>query len=366
MGLAKYRAVAALSLTLAVVSWASLAAARVDVALTHTVVARADREEPCRWTGLGPDNRWSTAANWTHCGGAAPHNGGAIEFPRDATRPANQNDIDGLSLAAVQITGPGARHTRYDIAGLPFTFTDTLRIADADDASGAGPIVRTPIALIGRPTVSVESKSLSLTGPLTGTGALIKTGAGTLTLTGDSTYTGGTQVAGGRLIVEGHLNRASPMVIDHGRIGGTGTVGRLSCGTGVIAIGGGSGRVAGTLHADGLVLAGTLLIGLHGPEAGTTYDQLDLTDDATLLVGAELHVDVSAGAAKGTPYTIVHVADGHTLTGTFENLQEGKSVLLGTQHFHITYHGGHGHDVVLTALDDSTPPDRDSPASARD
>jgi hypothetical protein len=62
----------------------------------------------CTWTGGAPaDNFWSTAANWDNCGGAhaIPQNGDDLVFPAGAARDLALDDIPGLSVHTVQVTG---------------------------------------------------------------------------------------------------------------------------------------------------------------------------------------------------------------------------------------------------------------------
>src|SRR5262249_38798856 len=84
------------------------------------------------------------------------------------------------------------------------------------------------------------------------------------------------------------------------------------------------------------------------------YDQLDASGDVVLdAAGGSPTLTVSRhfGASQGSPFTIINVAAGHSVTGTFAGLAEGATLDLGGQHFSITYKGGDGNDVVLTAVD---------------
>jgi hypothetical protein len=54
--------------------------------------------------------------------------------------------------------------------------------------------------------------------------------------------------------------------------------------------------------------------------------------------------------SAGEQFTLIH-STGSAAVGTFTGLAEGASFAAGGATFRITYHGGSGHDVVLTALD---------------
>jgi autotransporter-associated beta strand protein len=195
----------------------------------------------------------------------------------------------------------------------------------------------------------------------------VKIGTGTLTLTGSVLMPGDRAlVAGGTLLVDGQMNTPEVRVQSGGLLGGTGTlfnvdtrdplVSRITVtGGGVISPG---HRDGGVLHADAASIGalGTLAIVLNGPTPGAGYNQLALTDNLTLDPAAQLHVTRRFDAAQGTTFTIVSLAAGKTVTGTFAGLPEGGTLELARQRFQITYHGGDGNDVVLRALEVAPPP----------
>jgi len=78
---------------------------------------------------------------------------------------------------------------------------------------------------------------------------------------------------------------------------------------------------------------------------------------------------VNLTAATNTQFAIVVNYLSDPITGTFNGLPEGASVMAGDQVFQITYTGGTGNDVVLTKLADVFRPrltiERASPASLR-
>lgn len=98
------------SLLLSILTPLSLAVPRVSAAA-----------DTCTWTGAGSDDNFSTALNWTGCDGAGiPENGDVIEF--DMTVPADYNesivnDMTGLSVAGINLTGAGSSNKSYVITG---------------------------------------------------------------------------------------------------------------------------------------------------------------------------------------------------------------------------------------------------------
>src|SRR5207248_738693 len=102
-------------------------------------------------------------------------------------------------------------------------------------------------------------------------------------------------------------------------------------------------------------------IPISGPTPGAGgYDQLRISGNVN-LTGANLVLSGTYTPQSTDPaFTVVTHASGiGTTTGTFNGLPESKvlSAVLGgsTANFQITYKGGGGNDVVLTALNNAIP-----------
>ena len=87
------------------------------------------------------------------------------------------------------------------------------------------------------------------------------------------------------------------------------------------------------------------------------YDQIAL--EATLFYGLELggsRLDLTylegGVIKKGDTFTIIDNKTTHPMQGTFKDLPEGAEITAGGVTFKISYVGGDGNDIVLTALND--------------
>lgn len=87
------------------------------------------------------------------------------------------------------------------------------------------------------------------------------------------------------------------------------------------------------------------------------YDQIVL--EATLFYGLELNgsrLDLTylegGVIKKGDTFTIIDNKTTYPMSGTFKDLPEGAEITVGGATFKISYVGGDGNDVVLTALND--------------
>ncbi|MDQ6861908.1 MAG: autotransporter-associated beta strand repeat-containing protein [Verrucomicrobiota bacterium] len=179
-------------------------------------------------------------------------------------------------------------------------------------------------------------------------GSLTKIGTGSFTLAGANTYTGATTVQSGSLILDGSVTSA--VTVNGGTLTGSGTMRALTVNSGAILSPGANG--AGILTAAGnltLNLGAVLLVDLNGPVAGMQYDQLNIA--GTVQLGAPtLSLQVGAQLALGAQFIIINNDGTDAISGTFAGLTEGAILNASGQSFAISYQGGSGNDVVLTAV----------------
>ena len=97
----------------------------------------------------------------------------------------------------------------------------------------------------------------------------------------------------------------------------------------------------------------TFTVNLDGATtAGTDYDQLQLTGTPTLTLGGANFSASVGGAyspANGDELTIIDVAGSNAVSGTFIGLAEGTIATIDGFDFTISYAGGDGNDITLTA-----------------
>jgi len=96
-----------------------------------------------------------------------------------------------------------------------------------------------------------------------------------------------------------------------------------------------------------------LNIELNGVSAGTQYDQiitagLNLDDDSN--GGASLEISLGYEPAINDSFTIIQITDVFPSLNHFNGLPGGAEFVVDGTLFSITYVGGDGNDVVLTAL----------------
>lgn len=100
---------------------------------------------------------------------------------------------------------------------------------------------------------------------------------------------------------------------------------------------------AGVLEID--------ILGAGGLDATNGHDRLVVSGDVTL--GGTLQIVGDYVAAPGETFTIIQNNGPNVITGTFSGLAEGAAFNAGSSAYTISYTGGNGNEVVLTAIEPS-------------
>ncbi|HEX8911301.1 MAG TPA: Ig-like domain repeat protein, partial [Humisphaera sp.] len=211
------------------------------------------------------------------------------------------------------------------------------------------------VNLLGNARFDVRgSGALTVSGNVAGSGTVraTATSAGTLVLAGTSSYAGRTYVDGGTVRVDGNFSSSSELDVSGGTLGGTGTVGAVVGTGGTVRAGTGS---TGSLQTGNLSLnaAATFAARLNGTTAGSGYDQTVVAGTVS-LGGAALSVSLGYTPAYGDTFRLINNDGSDPVSGTFAGLPEGSTFTAGGSAFLVSYVGGDGNDVTLTAVATST------------
>jgi autotransporter-associated beta strand protein len=243
--------------------------------------------------------------------------------------------------SAVDLVGSATLDTNGQddiIAGLSCTATDKVimgngnkLIVGGDDAS------TTCAAAISDPSADPNT-------------SIEKVGNGTLTLSGTSTFAKEIRVIVGSLAVDGTFPAACSFTAGSGTsLFGNGLLGKAFVnGT----VHGGSASVPGTLNADQLSVfdIGTVTARIS---SAAVFDQIsassvNLLSDAPMS-GPLLSVTLDFLPAAGSVFRIIDNTGATAVNGTFDSLPEGQSVMANGVSLVISYTGGTGNDITLTA-----------------
>ncbi|MFI1721226.1 autotransporter [Streptomyces sp. NPDC020489] len=207
-------------------------------------------------------------------------------------------------------------------------------------------------------------KALTLS-RISGSGSVTQTGTATTTLTGSGvTYTGTTTVRKGTLALREGAN------LRHSRaIRLTSPQARLDAGTAGLRVTtslSGTGTVKGSVTNDGVVAGGVTISGNYTQSARGELvlrdKPLKVSGTVRLAGGLDL---AAAGSAPAREITVLNHTGAARTSGAFTGWKEGAEVRLAATTYRISYRGGDGNDVVLTAATSHpSPAPRSTSASA--
>jgi hypothetical protein len=291
------------------------------------------------WTGSGTDNNFSDANNWQ--GDVAPTAGQAVQFPAGIGKTAVVVDSN-VTLGNIE----------FD-AAYTLSSANTITLNGNISATSGASSISTPIALEANTVITVNVGAvLTVSGAISGAGFGISTGgAGVLDLSAPAeSYTGSTVVNGGDLTDTANL--ASAVTLTSGSVyNASASIPSLSASG--ASIGAFSGSAAGTLTvANGFSLAAgsqdtfNAEIGGPGASSNVTVNAGQIALNNAVLQTSLLN---TYSPAAGDVITLISNNTNNAISGTFQNLPEGASVNVGGDSFTISYVGGAGHDVTLTA-----------------
>jgi|GEM_PF-6521835 len=165
--------------------------------------------------------------------------------------------------------------------------------------------------------------------------SVTKSGTGTWILSGQNLFTGNTTVSAGKLILSGSV-------------------------AGSVVVNGGTFRGAGMVASNVAINAAAAMeVNITGtPGGGANHDQLFLAgSSSTLTLAGALNVVVTNEIPLNTPFVIVLNNGSAPVSGTFAGKPNNATFAASQYNWRISYTGGSGNDVTLTALSSVlTPP----------
>lgn len=260
------------------------------------------------------------------------------------------------TLGEITIVGSGS-----GTPGTITTFVNSTLVMNGDiSASSTGngsqvPLISGAFIPNGTRTIHVADSpngiDLKILGNPIGTGTIVKDGAGTLLSDAVWSQSGGIVLNQGVLQLGNSSAVNNGVVVNGGRLAGTGSLGSALLNGGTIA----PGASPGILFDQGPLTFGApaaaFEVEINGTTAGTGYDQISVSGPVS-LGGATLNVIGNIIPAVNTQFTIISNTGAGAVAGQFAGLGEGAIFQANNgELFRINYNAGAGgNDVVLTAL----------------
>ena len=335
-----------------------LAAAPAALAATNT------------WTGAAPagpfQRDWSNTANWS--AGNVAESGDLAVFPAGASYigPVVQNlggqfsnlqgiifQAPGYTLTQLPVSVSGVIGADYAAAGAA-----VVDVAVKLDATAAFSANNSSAQLEFRKAVDLNGKTLTVggtgvlkfDGAVNGLGNIVKNGTGRMEINGAMPQGGGVSVNDGTVLCN-HISMGKPVNVHGGRLGGNGTAANVTVDNGGAVEPGLNG--GGTLTVTGSVsLNATASARFFIATAGAGgYTRIASAGGFTAGGGA-LVLTFAAGyqPSVGAVMTLVDNQSANAVSGTFAGLPEGGTRTQGGVIYRISYTGGTGNEVTLTAI----------------
>lgn len=254
----------------------------------------------------------------------------------------------GATNSGTTVLGGASLHAGSGSVATPIAEPLVLAGRLASQSNGTNASVWVGAVTLSGPAAILDTgvSPLVMNSVISGAGSLTIKGSSTVTVNATNTYTGTTTNLGGNFRVNG-FQPQSPIILEVGSLGGTGTVGTVTA-TGINAKTISPGASPGILTTSNLTLSAstTLVLELNGTNAGSTYDQLKVKGSVTLS-NATINLTLGYVPAPGDVFVIIDNDGSDAVTNTFNGLPEGSVISAGTNQFQISYVGGSGNDVAL-------------------
>jgi hypothetical protein len=261
-------------------------------------------------------------------------------------------NVEFLNTGTVALNGTGSDSSTFT-GGLVITAPSSVTIKGTLAATNSNILLGdsgTGIILASDTTLNAGTGNINLNGLVSGLFSLtpITSSPGLTTIAGANTNTT-TNVTTGVVQINNTSASFTNYVVSGGALKGTGTIGALTgTGTGIIAPGNSPGQVTTTILS--LSPTNTLDIELAGTNPGTQYDQIVVNPGTVTLGNAILTLSSTYAGSAGSVFTIVDNQGLGAVVGTFSGLPEGSVVSANGRAYRISYVGGTGNDVTLTAI----------------
>jgi len=276
---------------------------------------------------------------------SAPQSGETLQIPAYAKNCSSNGDCGSLGSGMTTLSGTLTLNTDLVIR----TGGGGVTVSGPIVGNSHGVLLHNPTAVnnAGLGNLIINSSSNASTSA-NGTYAPVQA----LTTLGDSIATDIYIGIGNRVIINGQ--RSNIIISNGGILSGSGTVGNIQSYGGRIAIGNSPGQMStGSINYDN---ATNVDVEIGGTALGD-YDRMNVT--GTVSLGNSILTTTHFNSyipVQGDVFTIINNDGSDAITGTFNGLAQGATFTVDTVTYTISYTGGTGNDVTITATTSPGPP----------
>lgn len=290
------------------------------------------------------------------------------------TTPGFQPDFSALTVAPATISPEFGASGRINEGIQDVAVGGTVTVLNGVYNEGVTFNKQAVVAVSGtvNGTITGSLGTIAATGPLTlgdgsagaiNTTSALNVGSQTVTLADSNTAVlGGADLAGGTLTAPNGIDLVPTPVVGPGTnpnplaLGNTGILSGAGTVNAAVSVAGTGAGISPSASAGTLTVTSatfnsdaTFKVGINGTTPGTGYSQL-IAGGGVNLNGATLTGTSGVTPTAGQTFEIINNTSANPISGTFASLPEGAHVALGNAQFTISYVGGDGNDVVLTAV----------------
>ncbi len=328
-----------------------------DVVLTTTNLTAV-------WKGGASTPAWSLAGNWQN--NVVPSVNYDVLFPAfsGATSMTTSNDLPNLQVNRVIFTGSNYVFTgnsipirggiwNSNISGNNYFYGGITLLADQiwNSPVNQGLIVSNTIT--GTNALNLNGGFMQLSGVGPGTGQVTISGPSASTIIafyGTNTHSGPLAVNSGNFFVNGDCSRMSVITVSNATIQGGRQFSSVALQTpGAVFIPStfASMTSVGTL----LFTNGSVSVGIFGTSTySNNYNRMTVNGPVIITTNSQFALNIQYTAAMGETYRIFTNTGPYAINGYFNGLPEGATVPGSNQLMRISYRGGAGADLTVTAI----------------
>lgn len=281
---------------------------------------------------------WSDPGNWV--GGVAPVDGDSLLFPYASFSHSTWNDIQGLTVGSV------TSEVNFGVSGETVTLMGNLNFQswNVPTILGASVSMRADVGNV----IELAGQALTLDGfargNIQGAGSVTVSNGLVLDVTSTAAFAGAfTVLPGASLSVGGAISVPTLAVGAGGTLGGGGSVGAATLTGATLS--------AGEIFTTGnlVVQGGTVPFRIWRSPTVNGQTQLRVLGTVT-LASPTLEITLPFNPPLvGEQFVLVDNDGSEAVSGTFAGLPEGAIFSAGDASFRVSYAGGDGNDVVVTA-----------------